>query len=100
MARLLDQVRAQDTALATLKRALARGRVHHALLFDGPPGVGKELAAFGLAQALVCEKPEDGQACGACSACGRSIVREGENNTWVDLAPIPLGRTLVSGQSY
>src|SRR5689334_15582293 len=79
MARLLDQVRAQDTALATLKRALARGRVHHALLFDGPPGVGKELAAFGLAQALVCEKPEDGQACGACSACGRSIVREGEN---------------------
>ena len=29
-----------------------------------------------------------------------TFVREGENNTWVDLAPIPLGRTLVSGQSY
>ena len=29
-----------------------------------------------------------------------TFVREGENNTWVDLAPVPLGRTLVSGQSY
>jgi 2'-5' RNA ligase len=29
-----------------------------------------------------------------------TFVREGENNTWVDLAPIPLGRTLVSGQTY
>src|SRR5947199_27057 len=29
-----------------------------------------------------------------------TFVREGENNAWVDLAPIPLGRTLVSGQSY
>ena len=28
-----------------------------------------------------------------------TFVRQGENNTWVDLAPIPLGRTLVSGQS-
>jgi 2'-5' RNA ligase len=29
-----------------------------------------------------------------------TFVREGENNTWVDLAPIPLGRTLVSGQTH
>ncbi|SRR5581483_95572 len=29
-----------------------------------------------------------------------TFVREGENRNWVDLAPIPLGRTLVSGQSY
>jgi hypothetical protein len=26
-----------------------------------------------------------------------TFVREGENNTWVDLKPIPLGRTLVPG---
>jgi len=26
-----------------------------------------------------------------------TFVREGENNTWVDLRPIPLGRSLVSG---
>jgi 2'-5' RNA ligase len=26
-----------------------------------------------------------------------TFVREGENNTWVDLAPVHLGRTMVSG---
>ena len=29
-----------------------------------------------------------------------TFVREDENNTWVDLAPIPLGRSLVSGKSW
>jgi 2'-5' RNA ligase len=29
-----------------------------------------------------------------------TFVRGGENNTWVDLAPIPLGGTLVTGKSY
>ena len=77
---LLGSVLAQDTAVATLRRALAKDRVHHAYLFDGPDGVGKERAAFGLAQALVCERrgldlpPDD--ACGACSACLRAVPRE------------------------
>jgi DNA polymerase-3 subunit delta' len=76
---LLDRVHAQQTAITTLRRALASGRVHHAYLFDGPNGVGKEMAAFGLAQALVCERPSaENGACGTCSACGRAIVREGE----------------------
>jgi hypothetical protein len=28
-----------------------------------------------------------------------TFVREAENSSWVDLAPIPLGRSLVSGKS-
>lgn len=78
--RFLERVRAQDTAIDTLKRALRQQRVHHALLFDGPDGVGKELSAFGLAQALVCENPTDPErlACGVCSACLRSVPRPGE----------------------
>jgi DNA polymerase-3 subunit delta' len=77
---LLDTVLAQPTAVTTLERALATGRVHHAYLFDGPPGVGKERAAFGLAQALVCETPRDGgRACGVCNACRRAVPRDGEN---------------------
>jgi DNA polymerase-3 subunit delta' len=77
---LLSSVLAQDTAVGTLRRALERGRVHHAYLFDGPEGVGKERAAFGLAQALVCQHrgvdlPKD-DACGACSACLRAVPRE------------------------
>jgi DNA polymerase-3 subunit delta' len=76
----LDTVRAQDTAVATLRRALAAGRVHHAYLFDGPAGVGKERTAFGLAQALVCERRPEGEsaACGECRACARAVPREGE----------------------
>jgi DNA polymerase-3 subunit delta' len=79
---LLSSVLAQDTAIATLRRALRNDRVHHAYLFDGPDGVGKELAAFGLAQALVCERRGNAtapdEACGTCSACGRAILREGQ----------------------
>jgi DNA polymerase-3 subunit delta' len=77
VAGLLSSVRAQPSAVETLRRSLSTGRVHHAYLFDGPDGVGKELAAWGLAQALVCEKRAPGQseACGACSACLRAVPR-------------------------
>jgi DNA polymerase-3 subunit delta' len=63
----------QEPAVATLERALATGRVHHAYRFEGPPGVGKELAAFALAQALVCERGV-GTACQSCSACRRAVT--------------------------
>ncbi|MFO0739035.1 MAG: DNA polymerase III subunit [Labilithrix sp.] len=90
---LLSAVRAQPTALKTLDYALESERVHHAYLFVGPDGVGKELAAFGLAQALVCEhtrygrgdeptmglfgaEPKRTRACGECSACQRARPRD------------------------
>jgi DNA polymerase-3 subunit delta' len=80
MPTLLSTVRAQTPAVETLRRALAGGRVHHAYLFDGPDGVGKERAALGLAQALVCERRPAGswEACGACRACIRAVPRPGE----------------------
>jgi DNA polymerase-3 subunit delta' len=76
----LSSVRGQPTAIETLRRALATERVHHAYLFDGPDGVGKERTAFGLAQALVCElrAPGGRDACGTCSACVRALPRPGE----------------------
>jgi DNA polymerase-3 subunit delta' len=76
----LSTVQAQATAVETLRRALGLGRVHHAYLFDGPDGVGKERAAFGLAQALVCERRPEGapDACGECRACVRALPRAGE----------------------
>ncbi len=77
MPALLSSVSAQAPAVETLRRALAGGRVHHAYLFDGPDGVGKERAALGLAQALVCERRAAGswEACGECSACVRALIR-------------------------
>lgn len=51
---VFDGVLGQQTALTTLQRALASGRIHHAYRFEGQEGVGKELAAFRFAAALVC----------------------------------------------
>lgn len=60
----------QDLARAALERALATGRVAHAYVFEGPPGVGKRGTAHGLAMALNC-RAEPGQGCGACEVCRR-----------------------------
>ena len=95
MSDLLSTVAGQPTAVETLRRALRLGRVPHAYLFDGPDGVGKERAAFGLAQALVCERRGEGSptprtqgpqhsasvdhACGICNACKRAAPRSSDS---------------------
>src|SRR4051812_870553 len=79
---MFSHILGQEPALQTLTRALDRGHVHHAYRFEGPAGVGKELAAFALAQALVCEAPVAAgdsvagpgfRACEKCSACQRAL---------------------------
>jgi DNA polymerase-3 subunit delta' len=67
--RLADLI-GQDTARTALLRAIARGHLAHAFLFDGPAGVGKRGAAHGLAMALGCTV-EPGVGCGACDVCRR-----------------------------
>ncbi len=69
-----SQILGQSTAVDTLVRALQSGKVHHAYRFEGPDGVGKEMAAFALAQSLVCSEPQDHLACGKCSACKRAVI--------------------------
>jgi DNA polymerase-3 subunit delta' len=49
----LDQVIGQPAAIATLDRALASGRIHHAWIFSGPEGVGKLTTALAFAAALL-----------------------------------------------
>ncbi|MEQ1731808.1 MAG: hypothetical protein ABL982_25830, partial [Vicinamibacterales bacterium] len=68
--------------IALLSRSIGRESLPPSLIFAGPSGVGKRMAALATAQALNCLAPitsgpadsPDVDACGTCAACTR-IVR-------------------------
>jgi len=68
-------IRGHRPLLELLARATARGTLPPSLIFAGPAGVGKRLAATALAQALNCERPietaDSRDACGECATCRR-----------------------------
>jgi DNA polymerase-3 subunit delta' len=67
----VEPLRGHEGRLAGLWRAAAEGRLAHALLFAGPAGIGKHLAAETLAAGLLCEAGPDApcRTCGACKRC-------------------------------
>jgi DNA polymerase-3 subunit delta' len=91
-----DEISGQEGSVSFLRAALARGRAHHAYLFAGPKGVGKELLARLFAQAANCEEPENRGPCGTCAAC--SAIRRGSHPdvTWVLPQSEAVARGLVS----
>ena len=60
----------QRQVYARAVAALAEGKLGHALLFAGPPDLGKREVAETLATRLLCTQPRaDGLPCGSCRGC-------------------------------
>lgn len=75
MADLLDSgLKGFDPLQERFLAAARRGRLHHALLFSGPEGVGKKRFSLALARALMCEKPP--APCGRCFVCKRADIQD------------------------
>jgi DNA polymerase-3 subunit delta' len=51
-----------------MRAALLAGRLPHALLLQGPPGIGKAALADYLARQVLCDRPEQAP-CGECAGC-------------------------------
>jgi DNA polymerase-3 subunit delta' len=65
-----QRILGHDIHVRAFARAVARGRLAHAYLLTGPPGIGKRLFARELAKALLCERGNaDLIACEHCQSC-------------------------------
>jgi len=55
--------------LAELMQQAADQRLPHALVLSGPAGIGKLRLARAFLEALLCQQPQGGLACGRCQSC-------------------------------
>lgn len=66
-----DRIRGHEAIVRSFDAAWRKGRLGHAYLFVGPPGVGKDTLARELARAVLCEsRAAELRACGKCASCG------------------------------
>ena len=78
MARLIDGIAGHGPTWNRLRDLVKRGRLPHALALTGPPGIGKQMLAWALAQLLLCEETETEKPCGRCPPCQRVANRQSE----------------------
>jgi DNA polymerase-3 subunit delta' len=82
----LSNVIGQETAIATLRTAIARKAVPQAYLFIGGEGFGKTTTALEFAKTISCKSPTAaGDACDSCVNCTR--IASGQHPDIVRIAP-------------
>ncbi len=87
----LQSIRDQKVPVRLLRNIIQSGRVPNGLLFWGPEGVGKHLAAMELVKALNC-KEEGLDGCGECLACRK--VAHGNHADVKEIQPSGRGRVI------
>ena len=58
-----------ETSFKQLSNRIAADKLHHALLIQGPPGLGKSSFALQLGQLLLCKARQGHKVCGECQSC-------------------------------
>ncbi len=79
MSDAFENILGQPKVRAFLRASVIQERVTHAYLLTGPAGSNKTMAAYALAQALMCPKGAQGPRggnCGSCDACGRVMRKK------------------------
>jgi DNA polymerase-3 subunit delta' len=88
----LDPILGHEAVIARLWGALARESLHHALLFEGPSGLGKRLVALRLAMASHCEG--EPKPCGLCGPCRQILARNHPDVLWIEPDPEKATQTI------
>ena len=58
-----------ETSYQQLSDRIAAAKLHHALLIQGPSGLGKSSFVLQLAQLLLCKSRQGDKVCGQCQSC-------------------------------
>jgi DNA polymerase III subunit gamma/tau len=83
--RQFEDVIGQSGSVKVLRQFVRSGTgFHQSYLFCGGHGSGKTTLGRILARALLCENPQDGNPCDACSSC-RSINERGSSECFVEV---------------
>ena len=95
-----QRVRGHQAQVEAFDLIRRRGRLAHAYLFTGPPGVGKRLFAEELAKAFLCEgRPNPAAPLAACDACASCLlIAAGSDRTYGTTDDIIFPGTLLVAQ--
>lgn len=64
-----SDIPAHESAKDRIRQMVDSNRIPHALLLEGPAGIGKFALARATAQYIHCENRHDGDSCGVCPSC-------------------------------